>query len=204
MLTVNEDGAEVERRLAAGGLACPGCGGGLAGWGFARPRLVREEAGRCLVRPRRARCAGCAATHVLLPVGMLLRRADAVEVVGEALSAKAGGLGAQPIAARLGRPLETVRGWLRRFTANAELLRQWFIALLVAVAPDPHIPDPAGSPLADAVTAVKAAGLAIAARFGVCMVTPWRIASAACQGGLLSPVPPTKWINTSSPWQAAV
>jgi hypothetical protein len=143
-------------------------------------------------------------THVLLPAGMLTRRADGVEVIGEALSAKACGRGVRPIAVLLCRPLTTVRGWLRRFAANAEVLRHWFIRLLVAVAADPQIPDAAGSPIADAVTAITAAGRAVGERFAVPMVTPWRIASVVCQGGLLSPVHPLKWINTSSPWQQAM
>lgn len=201
MVTVNEDPVRVERQLAGGGLACPGCGGRLSGWGWARRRWVRGWPR--LVRPRRTRCGGCAATHVLLPAGMLTRRADGVEVIGEALSAKACGRGARPIAVLLRRPLSTVRGWLRRFAASAQVLRHWFIGLLVAVAADPQIPDAAGSPFADAIAAIAAAGKAVCKRFAVSMVTPWRIASVACQGGLLSPTPPKKWINTSSPWQAA-
>jgi hypothetical protein len=54
-------------------------------------------------------------SHVLLPVFALLRRADLVEVIGAALSAKAAGVGARTIAVGLGRPVETVRGWLRSF-----------------------------------------------------------------------------------------
>jgi hypothetical protein len=156
------------------------------------------------VRPRRARCAGCEATHVLLPAGMLLRRADSVDVVGKALSAKASGRGARPIAMLVSRPLTTVKGSLRRFAVKAEPLREWFIRLLVAVAVDPQLPDPAGSPLADAVAAIAAAAGAVAARFAVFMVTPWQIACVAVQGRLLSPDQPIKWINTSSPWQAVI
>ena len=118
MLTVSEDAAEVERRLVAGQVACPGCAGALVGWGHARLRMVRGEAGVMAVRPRRGRCRGCLVTHVLLPVGLLLRRADAVAVIGAAIAAKATGLGARPIANDLDRPLGTVRGWLRRFGAR--------------------------------------------------------------------------------------
>ena len=32
--------------------------------------------------PRRSVCAGCRRTHVLLPASVLLRRADAVDVIG--------------------------------------------------------------------------------------------------------------------------
>ena len=57
---------------------------------------------------------------------MLLRRRDAVEVVGAALTAKARGDGYRRIAAGLARPASTVRGWLRRFAAMAGALRAHF------------------------------------------------------------------------------
>lgn len=199
-MTVNDDPVGVERLLVAGGLRCPVCAGRLAGWGWARPRVVRAWVGRWRVRPRRARCAGCAVTHVLLPVGVLARRADTVDVVGGALQARAAGLGAGPVAVLAGRPLTTVRGWLRRFAGRAEQVRVWFTGLLVAVAADPRVPEPAGSPVADAVAAIEAAGRAVADRFAVRMVTSWRVAGAASNGRLLAPGWPPGLINTSSPW----
>src|SRR5205807_9451912 len=87
----------------AGGLACPGCSGVLAGWGYARARRVRGPAGVVQVRPRRARCTGCEATHVLLPVGLLLRRADGVVVIGGAVVAQGGGGGWRGVAGGGGR-----------------------------------------------------------------------------------------------------
>lgn len=205
-MTVNDDAALVERRLLRGELRCPACGGGLSGWGWARRRWLREENGRRVVRPRRARCGGCGATHVLLPAVMLARRADSVGVVGKALVAKASGRGVRPIAADVGRAVGTVRGWLRRFAAKAELLRGWFVGLLVAVAPDPVVPDAATTVFADAVNAITAASVAIVDRFAVLMVTPWQVAVAASHGRLLSPRWPTESItdsiNTSSPWLA--
>src|SRR5262249_58951264 len=78
VLTVGKDGADVERRLAEGLLACPGCSGRLAGWGHARSRVIRGESGvGWRLRPRRAVCRGCGRTHVLLPVSVLARRAGA-------------------------------------------------------------------------------------------------------------------------------
>jgi hypothetical protein len=91
VLTVGEDAAEVERRLVARELMCPACAGVLAGWGHARQRVIRGESGGVSVRPRRAWCRGCRVTHVLLPVGVLLRRADSVGVVGAAITARAAG-----------------------------------------------------------------------------------------------------------------
>ncbi|MDQ3764351.1 MAG: DUF6431 domain-containing protein [Actinomycetota bacterium] len=120
VLTVEMDTACVERRLGSGALACPECSGALAGWGHARARDVRDRGGLLRLVPRRARCTGCGSTHVLLPVLVLVRRADVVAVIGRALVAKAAGVGHRRIAAELGRSAETVRGWLRRFAGRVE------------------------------------------------------------------------------------
>jgi len=65
----------------------------VVGWrpgAISRVRVVRADGSvRWRLRPRRARCAGCGVTHVLLPVSCLVRRADAVEVIGVALVAYA-------------------------------------------------------------------------------------------------------------------
>ena len=131
VVIVGTDAGEVERRLRAGELVC-GCGGGLRPWGHARQRLIR---GVGVLRPRRARCSLCQVKHVLLAVSLLLRRADGVEVIGAALRMKAGGVGHRPIAALLGRPASTVRGWLRAFARNAEVVRSLLAALLVQLDP---------------------------------------------------------------------
>lgn len=204
MVTVGEQAGEVERRLLAGELMCPGCAGVLAGWGYARRRVVRGEAGGVMLRPRRARCLACRVTHVLLPVGVLLRRADAVGVVGVALAAKAVGLGARPVAVLVGRPLSTVQGWLRRFGGRLEAVRAWFVRLLCAVAVDPVVPEPAGSGWADAVAAIEAAAWAVLARFAVLGVTVWQVVGAVSGGRLLAPGWPAGSVNTSSPWAALV
>jgi len=188
VLTVGANPAEVERRLAGGGLECPWCGGVLAGWGHARLRVLRGGQGPVRLRPRRARCRGCGATHVLLPVFALLRRADLAEVIGAALAAKASGKGVRPIAAAAGRAAGTVRGWLRRFGSRAEAVRAFFTGLLVEVGTDPVPPAQGPSPFADAVAAVAGAAVAALSRWpGIGGVTPWRLASAASGGRLLSP-----------------
>jgi hypothetical protein len=187
LVTVGGDAAAVERLLAAGGLACPGCSGVLAGWGHARLRAVRDSGRLLRVRPRRARCAGCRVTHVLLPVGLLLRRADTVAVVGAALQARAGGAGHRRIAGVLGRPAETVRGWLRRFAGRVEAVRRLFTVLLRAVAADPVMPEPAGGVWADAVAAIVVAWVAVAGRFAVLTVPVWWWVSAVSGGRLLAP-----------------
>ena len=64
-------------------LACPGCGTPLRPWGHARPRRVRDHGStRLVMRPGRARCPTCAATHVLLPATVLPRRADTTAAIG--------------------------------------------------------------------------------------------------------------------------
>jgi hypothetical protein len=50
----------------------------------------------------------------VLPAALSASRADAVEVIGTALAAKAAGSGYRTVAALLGRPVATVRRWLRR------------------------------------------------------------------------------------------
>lgn len=187
MVTVGGSAAAVEQRLVEGRLACPGCSGVLAGWGYARARSVRGRGGVLRVRPRRARCVSCGVTHVLLPAGFLLRRADTVAVIGAALSAKAAGAGFRRIAAVLARPAETVRGWLRRFGSRAEAVRRVFTVLLRAVAADPVMPGPAGDRWADAVMAIGAAAAAVAVRFAVFRVPLWLWVSAVCGGRLLAP-----------------
>jgi hypothetical protein len=187
MLTVETDVAAVEERLRSGGLACPGCAGVLTGWGRARARTVRGPDGGVRMVPRRSRCTGCRATHVLLPVLMLARRADTVVVIGAALAAKASGVGHRLIAARLGRPPATVRGWLRRFAGRVEAVRVVFTRWCRDLAPDPVLPGPAGSAWADAIAAVTAAAAALTARFALGVVPVWQVATAISAGRLLSP-----------------
>ena len=147
--------------------SCDGCGSSFKAWGYARVRTVRERDGRRrLVRPRRVRCRGCGVTHVLLPAHVAPRRADSSSVILSALLAKAGGRGHRSIAAQLGLPEGTVRGWLRRASANAEQARDE--AMRLAVALDPLLAPiaPAASPLADALNAVGTAVAAARLRLG--------------------------------------
>lgn len=183
---VGTDPVEVERLLFGGRLSCP-CGGGLGPWGHARERTVR---GVGSVRPRRARCGACRCTHVLLAVSCLLRRADGVETIGAALASKAGGRGHRPIAARLGRPVSTVRGWLRAFAGNGERFRAELVVLLVEL--DPLVGPVAvrGSAFADAVEALGLVAAAARRRLPlVGAVSPWQLAAAVTGGLLLAPAP---------------
>lgn len=186
---VGTDPLEVDRLLLGGLLLCPDCAGGLRPWGWARSRGVRDVAEVVIVRPRRSLCVGCACTHVLLPELLLARRADAAAVIGEAVTAKATGLGHRSIAVLLGRPVSTVRAWLRRFAAQAESIRLLFTGLLFALDPEADGARPAGSLFADAVEAVGLAAAAAVRMFGP--RPAWQFASAASSGLLLGPAPLT-------------
>jgi hypothetical protein len=192
VLMVEADPGRVEQALAAGELACPGCGGVLGGWGWARGRWLRGRGGvHQRLRPRRGRCRACRATHVLLPVSGLLRRVDLVEVIGAALLARAGGHSLRQIAVGLGVPLSTVRGWLGRFAARAELIAGHFARLAAWLDPSVAAPQPRGSPLVRAVEAIGVAAVAAARRLGA-HAGPFQFASGASGGRLLC--------NTSAPF----
>ena len=126
---------------------------------------------------------------------MLPRRADAVEVVGEALLAHAAGAGHRTIATRLGRPAATVRGWLRRFAARAEQTRQHATRWLIRL--DPGIfriePPRAATPTQTALAVLAAATAAADRQLGPAR-SRWQLASALCSGRLLA--------NTSRPYPA--
>ena len=203
VLTVGADVEDVDARLRAGRLSCPDCAGVLAPWGWALPRRVRlgiDSAGGELVRPRRGRCGGCGRTHVLAPVTTLWRRADGVDVIGAALLGRAEDLGYRRVAARVDRPVSTVRGWLSRMASNAERLRVAFTLLRHRLDDDAGPVSPAGSGLADAVAAIGVAVAALRRAWGTAVVvaSAWQVASALTVGRLLAPVPPAKLTNTSA------
>jgi transposase-like protein len=184
VLIVGVDPGVVEADLVAGRLACPACAASLRRWGWARERELRSRAGSRRFQPRRAICAGCGVTHVLLPEDGLARRRDAVADIGDALVAKAAGSGHRSIATRLGVPAATVRGWLRRFGAMAERIRAHFTRWAVALDPMLGPLDPASSAFADAVGAIGAAAAAAVRRLGPRQ--PWSLASSLTGGGLLA------------------
>lgn len=194
MLIVGIDAAAVETDLIGGRLACPVCGSSLRPWGHSVDREVR-----LLVRAehrflRRSMCRTCSATHVLIPEDMLLRRRDGVEVIGAALSAKAAGAGHRRIAKDLDRQVSTVRGWLRRFAAMADELRQHFTRWAYSIDPGHDRTFSGGEALSDAVEAVGVLGIVAVRRFGP--RSPWSLASIVTAGRLLC--------NTSSPFPQPV
>jgi hypothetical protein len=138
----------------------------------------------------------------LLPVDCLLRRADAVEVIGAALVAAGAGWGHRHIAELVERAASTVRGWLRRFAARAGPLREGFTALTVELAPVPIMPDPTGSQVGDAVAAILTAAAAVRSRWSELplSVSAWQVAAAVSAGRLLAPRFTVESINTSRLW----
>jgi hypothetical protein len=156
------DVEQAEQDLTAGRLTCPSCAGTLRPWSWAPLRLVRQRDGTTRpVRPRRARCARCHATRVQLPASCQPRLADATEVVGAALAAKAAGLGYRRIAAQLARSPSTVRRWLRRARSDRHVAGLYSCAVARIHQLDPEIlaaglpPQP--TRLGDALQAFAAA-----------------------------------------------
>jgi hypothetical protein len=133
---------------------------------------------------------------------LLVRRADLATVIGAALVARAAGQGHRRIAAALGRPQDTVRGWLRRFGARVEAVRAVFTGWCRALDPDPVLPGPTATAWVDALAAIEAAAGAVVARFGpgaagdVVGVPVWQVAVAVSAGRLLTPGWPagTAWV----------
>lgn len=185
MVTVSVDPVEVESRLSSGALACPSCQGRLGPWGWARYRVVRGHDRVQAVTPRRSRCRGCRVTHVLLPAGLLLRRADEVGVIGRAIELVAVGVAVRAISRLLGRSRSTVRGWIGRFVERAERLRGHFTTWALWLSPGWPGPAPTGQAISDAVVVIAVAGQAAGGEV-------WRFASAATAGRLLC--------NTSAPF----
>jgi Homeodomain-like domain len=130
---------------------------------------------------------------VLISADSLLRRRDLAEVIGAAVVAKASGVGHRRVATAAGVPRSTVRGWLRRFAANAEAIRVWFTVLAHDLDPMLAVLVPTATLLGDAVEAIAVAARAASLRLA--SVKPWSFASAASAGRLLS--------NTSWPWAPA-
>lgn len=194
VVTVEADPVLVESRLMTGKVVCPGCAAVLRPWGWARPRMVFGLVG--VLVPRRARCAGCLVTHVLLPVTVLLRRAYAVEWIGSAFVARAAGVGHRGIGSRLGVPAATVRGWLRVMSARLDRVRISLLVLARRAGVDLPIPKAQGCAWLDLLAALEAACTAVTGRFGpvgvLGPVTMWQLACACSSGRLLAPRwPPT-------------
>ena len=205
MLTVSDDPESVESALLLGRMKCPGCGNRLRPWGWARHRTIRDgdttDWSAVRFRPRRARCAQCQSTHVLLDVRLAARRADTAAVIGAAVEAMVLGWGYRRIAAANGRPVTTVRDWLRAFKASAIVIADWFAGLLTRDGADAAAlwPRPAGTTAGEALSAVMAYAAGVVRRFIPVVTVTWiHVGITATAGRLFCRAWWTGGCNTSS------
>jgi hypothetical protein len=161
---------------------CETCEGQMIFWsGYFRS----VRAGRVFrIWVRRGRCKRCGgSSHALLPSFCLLRRLDAVEVIGRTVTAVSRGAGTRSEAKAVGDmfPYTTVRGWWRR---HRERARAWLVWLAPTAAGwMVSWPGCRGVAAADAVEALKAVAEPIGTVMGVGL---WAAVSLLTAGGWLS------------------
>jgi hypothetical protein len=155
--------------------------------GHARERTVRDLDGTLVtVRPDRALCPGCDATHVVLDAGLLPRRAYAAGLIGQALVAAALGSGHRRIARDLAVPAGTVRGWIRGARRSAAQLRILGIRTVVAYDQDALPAQGGPDELGCALEHLGTAAMVIGRRFGLQHASPWARVNVLTRGRLLA------------------
>lgn len=171
---------------------CPACGLAMIFWpGYQRDVRVGDVR---RIWVRRAKCVACAVTHALVPAFCLLRRLDAVEVIGAGFLAGVNGAGMRTVTAGLDVPHTTVRGWWRRLRARAPMIAAAFGA--VAVSFGAGAPVLSGPATRAAVEAVGAAWSAARRLLGDRLPPPWRFVAVVSGGELLG-------TTTHPPWSGA-
>lgn len=130
---------------------------------------------------------------MLLPGELLPRRADTTAVIGMALLASSRGTGYRHIAADIGRPLSTVRGWIRSMSGGyTERLRRQGVEWICRVDREVFATvDLAPTPLGDALAALAAAAVTVRARRAphvplwtlIGRLTLWRLVAPAARAG---------------------
>jgi hypothetical protein len=171
---------------------CPTCLRWLVGWGgywrWLRAPLLVEQ-----IWIRRVRCSACRRSHALLPDLVLVRRLDAVAVIGASVARKlmSGGLGLRPIAEQLAVPHTTVRSWWQRFQTRSPLLLAQCTALAVALDGTPVKVHAVGEPAA--LASLGVAWQRAVVRFGVRIGDVWAFWSRMSGGQALG-------THTTSPW----
>lgn len=176
-----------------GRVACPECGNPLSPRGFARPLAAVRGAGEVEgLGPGgeriRSRCPACGKGHTLLPAPLAAHRADAVAVLGRAVTAHAEhGMGAWRIAAVLGLPARTVAGWLAQARAFAARHLPSFIAMLAWLGAGDEI-SLAGydDPVREMLAVLRAIHAAAAARWGNPGAGEWEGVNLICRGRFIS------------------
>jgi hypothetical protein len=176
--------------LARRMLGCPGRGQPLRPWGHARERTVRGTGGTALtIRPDRALCTGCGATHVVLDAGLLPRRAYAAALIGQVLVASVRGCGHRPVAAGLAVPAGTVRGWIRAARRSAVQLRVTGIRAVLAAGHDELLSCARNDELGAALEHLAAAALVLGRHHGLEHACWWARINVLTSGRLLTMVP---------------
>ena len=184
-----EEYAAAGRAVRVPRVDCPDCGRPMGLWSGYERYLRLGRVHRVWVR--RAKCRPCRVTHALVPSFVLLRRLDAVEVIGVALERAVAGAGLRPVAAGLDVPHTTARDWRRRFRARAPALAVGLAALVVELGgAAPALP--AGSEVA-ALAALGAAAWQVRYRAGALAPTRWRLGAVVPGGGWRA-------TTTSPPW----
>ena len=184
-----EEYAAAGRAVRVPRVDCPDCGRPMGLWSGYERYLRLGRVHRVWVR--RAKCRPCRVTHALVRSFVLLRRLDAVEVIGVALERAVAGAGLRPVAAGLDVPHTTARDWRRRFRARAPALAVGLAALVVELGGGaPALP--AGSEVA-ALAALGAAAWQVRYRAGALAPTRWRLGAVVTGGGWLA-------TTTSPPW----
>ena len=157
--------------------ALPGLRQSAAPWGS--PRAAGADArGDSRSQAERAGCQDCGNAQGAAASGALatlLARDNAAVRPRRRAAGQRACVWAPALAARLGRPPGTVRGWLRTFAGRAEVItasaRCWTRAI------DPSEPDqlrPAGSPAVDAVDALGRMARACRLRLQL-SASPWEL-----------------------------
>jgi hypothetical protein len=177
-----EEYAAAGKNVAVPRQRCPSCDALTI---FSSGYLRSVRAGKVFrVWVRRARCQRCPnkPSHALLPSFCLVRRLDAVEVIGPAVKAVSCGAGTRSAAKTIGElfAYTTVRGWWRRHRERTG----WLLGLLRAASAGCVASSAVTE--GDAVTALETVGEALSAAVGI----PMWSAVSLFSGGM--------WLATST------
>ena len=111
-------------------------------------------------------------------------------MIGTAAAASLAGAGCGRIGTDLGVPPATVRGWLRRLRSRAGEMREDAMHQLGFIGgADPALPEPSGSALGDALSAVAAAAHAAITEYGFTRADLWPLLGRFGLVRYLTPAP---------------
>lgn len=177
--------AAAGRQIDVPAQTCPACQRQLTGWGgyWRWVRAERDSAQRIWIR--RGWCRHCRRTQALLPSFVFVRRLDADQVIGSALTRAAGGRGTRPIAQQLAVPHTTVRDWWRRVKTKAPKLLEALLALATSLDSAPVARTADG--LVGVLEALESAWQRARERLGARIPDRWEFWSLVSGGLALAP-----------------